>query len=301
MKMSGNKSSAPEQAADNAPARLSTDADLDKHFIVLQRLYRVLLVISVPFIVLVANFSLAPGLKPWLLMTGVATGFTLLLLNAYIYHSAKAKPWYRFLMHTEITDIFSRAHKKIRYLTGQLKEETRKRQEIEQKLLNLESQTRQHIEERTRELSETNELLNQQIKLRQSISDALGRSQTRLSLAIEASNLGLWDWDLTNQTLYQSNFNSIFNAREYSSKEYLRLLRCKVHTDDYARVQETIGNYLDNKSSHFNVSYRVFDQEQNTWLWIEDQGKAVSRDKSGQVLRMLGTRRDITQQRHHEE
>ncbi len=299
--MSGNISSARPRAEDNNSARLSTASDADRGFFSLRNLYRLLLLLSVPLAVLVTNLLLAPGLEPWLLIASVAIGFLLLLLHTSISHSEQAQSRHRFQVRKDVTDFVNRSQQKMRYLASQLKEETRLKNELEQKLIKLESETRLRIEERTRELSETNELLNQQIKLRQSISNALGRSQTRLSQAISASNLGLWDWDLTSQTLHQSPFNGVFNAKEHSSKAYFRLLRAKVHPDDYAGLQEAIGDYLDNKSSHFKVSYRVFDAEQDTWLWIEDQGKAVSRDKSGQVLRMLGTRRDITQQRRHEE
>ena len=37
------------------------------------------------------------------------------------------------------------------------------------------------------------------------------------------------------------------------------------------------------------------------WIWVEDRGRAVERDSAGRVLRMLGTRRDITARKTRDE
>lgn len=290
-----------EHAQDPGTARLSSESGLDKRFIWLQRSYYSLLLLGTPTLILLSGFSLT-GELPWLAFAcAMALAGVIVTLNFYLYHSHEANSRLRSRLDSEVTGYISRAQQKIRYLSGQLTEESRERRELEQKLLHAESDTRVHLEEQTRQLSETNELLNQQIKLRQNISDALARSQTRLSQAIEASNLGLWDWDLVKQTLYQSPFEGIFTQKEMSTRDYLHQLKRIVHPEDYPRVQEAIGQYINNQAEQFRICYRVYQTTTNQWLWVEDQGKATARDASNQVLRMLGTRRNITEERMQQE
>ncbi len=301
--MNSARKHAPEsnQATHQSIARLPSEAALDKRFLWMQRCYYGLILVGIPVLLGAAGAGLSEA-TPWFTYgAGLLLMAALLSLNFTLYHSDQAVSRTRKLLDSHVTGFINRSQQKIRYLTGQLSEESRERKEIEQKLLHIESDARLHLNERTRQLSETNELLNQQIKLRQNISDALARSQTRLSQAIEASNLGLWDWDLVSQTLYQSPFEGIFTQREMSSRDYLHQLKRLVHPEDYAEVQAAIGDYINHQSEQFKMCYRVYHVESNQWYWIEDQGKAVNRNGAGHVLRMLGTRRNITEERHRQE
>jgi diguanylate cyclase (GGDEF)-like protein/PAS domain S-box-containing protein len=190
---------------------------------------------------------------------------------------------------------------KVRFLGGQLTEQNRQRKALEDQLRLEQADLEQKIADRTRELSETNELLNQQIKLRHNISDALAKSQTRLSQAIEASKLGLWDWDLISDRVYQSPFLACFGPKDWTTQEYIAHIKSICQADDYARVNQAMKSYLRGQSDYFCVSYRVHDDATDSWIWVEDQGKAVRHDKNGRVLRMLGTRRNITIERKREE
>ncbi|MCP5205583.1 MAG: EAL domain-containing protein [Hahellaceae bacterium] len=194
-----------------------------------------------------------------------------------------------------------RAQQKIRFLNGQLNEQNRQRKLLENQLRQEQSDLESNIAERTRELSETNELLNQQIKLRQNISDALAKSQARLSQAIDASKLGLWDWDLAGDRVYQSQFLNCFGPKDWTTQSYISHIKSICQSDDFIRLKSAMLDYLRGESEYFSVSYRVHDKETDSWIWVEDQGKAVRHDKNKRVLRMLGTRRNITRERKREE
>src|SRR5690606_26923813 len=116
--------------------------------------------------------------------------------------------------------------------------EVRHREMAELTLRQAHQDLERRVRERNQELSETNDLLNQQIKLRKSISDALVKSQTRLSQAIEASHLALWDWDLTSRQIYQSHIHTRFGPREMTTEEYQKNLRRHVLPADFPRLRD---------------------------------------------------------------
>ena len=81
------------------------------------------------------------------------------------------------------------------------------------------------LKDRIRELSDANTQLSEQIALRKRISDALVKSQTRLTQAMSATRLGLIDWDVLHGQFYQSEFIDIFGAKEQSSEEIIKTLK----------------------------------------------------------------------------
>ena len=50
----------------------------------------------------------------------------------------------------------------------------------------------------------------------------------------------------------------------------------------------------------YQVEYRI-KHAQGHWVWVEDRGRAVERDAAGRVLRMLGTRCDISARKEQEQ
>lgn len=165
-------------------------------------------------------------------------------------------------------------------------------QDALQRKLDLKEQfLEQTIKERTRELTEANALLNQQISLRKTISDALVKSQTRLTQAIDASRLGLIDWDVKNGQFYQSAFHDLYGEREQTSAMVIRTLKDIVHQDDYPDLRDSLNALLKGERHEYQVQYRVRDGA--NWFWIEECGKVIDQGPTGLAERILGTRRNI--------
>lgn len=194
------------------------------------------------------------------------------------------------------------------------------RLELEARMAEKEREMEFTIHERTRELSDANAQLNQQIALRKTIADALVKSQTRLTQAIDASHLGLIDWDVTQGQFYQSAFHEMFGEKEQGSEQVIRTLKRVIHPDDYPSFRDTINQCLAGEREHYQAQYRVCSQSHEdrdgsravenaaraanpesiestesteSWRWIEECGKVVDLDANGNAARILGTRRDI--------
>lgn len=131
-------------------------------------------------------------------------------------------------------------------------------------------------------------------------SHALGKSEARLALALEASELGLWDWNLQTDEVYHSHLESICGIRQEEVTGVLSHLRPRLHPDDVPLLRRALVEHLKGRSDDYSVEYRVRHTD-GRWRWVEDRGRAVERDEQGRVLRMLGTRRDITERKRQDE
>jgi diguanylate cyclase (GGDEF)-like protein/PAS domain S-box-containing protein len=170
--------------------------------------------------------------------------------------------------------------------------ERQARLSLEKTLAEKDANVERLLKDHSRELTDANTQLSQQIALRKQISDALVKSQTRLNQAMSATRLGFIDWDILHGQFYQSDFLSVFGDKEQATEELIKTLKRIIHPADYVHVRDTLNACLDGRLTEYAVQYRVQQNEQG-WLWLEECGKVVDADAKGKALRILGTRRNI--------
>jgi diguanylate cyclase (GGDEF)-like protein/PAS domain S-box-containing protein len=83
-------------------------------------------------------------------------------------------------------------------------------------------------------------------------------------------------------------------------KGVLSHLKPRLHPDDLPVLRRALVEHLKGRTDGYCVEYRVRHAD-GRWLWVEDRGRAVERDDQGRVLRMLGTRRNITERKRRDE
>jgi PAS domain S-box-containing protein len=123
--------------------------------------------------------------------------------------------------------------------------------------------------------------------------DELHRSQERFALAVQGSNDGIWDWDLTHDEVYFSprwknmlgyEDHEIFNkSSEWSSR---------IHPDDVHRTLGVLNTYLDGNLPGYEIEHRLRHKD-GSYRWILSRGVAF-RDADGKPYRMAGSHTDIT-------
>ena len=153
----------------------------------------------------------------------------------------------------------------------------------------------QHRRQAEQQLRNSHEVLEHRVAQR--ITE-LQQTQARLSMALEASALGLWDWDLLSDTVYHSHLQEIF-GRTQTRLTMRDDLTPRLHPDDAVRVRAALINHFKH-GTPYCIEYRVR-HLQGHWVWVEDNGRAVERDSHNRALRMIGTRRDITARRQQHE
>lgn len=129
--------------------------------------------------------------------------------------------------------------------------------------------------------------------------EALSQSEARLSLALEASELGLWDWDLQHDEVHHSGLSIVIDQSGLPAGQDDYRWH-SVDPVDVPRVREIMVAHLKGETETYKVEYRV-QRDDGSHLWIEDRGRVIQRDKDGRALRMIGTRRDISEARRQAE
>jgi diguanylate cyclase (GGDEF)-like protein/PAS domain S-box-containing protein len=171
-------------------------------------------------------------------------------------------------------------------LNRKLSREVEQRRLAERSLRSAHDQLEAHVSERTRELDEA--------------TYALGKSQARLAMALEASELGLWDWDLRTDAVHHSKLQELFGLPQSGTLNMRKDLRPLLHPKDRPLLLRALTAHLRGRTDGYAVEYRVRHADGH-WVWVEDRGRAMERDARGRVQRMLGTRRNISARKHREE
>ena len=123
------------------------------------------------------------------------------------------------------------------------------------------------------------------------LTDTIKYSDERLSLAIKAANIGIWEWDLvTQQAFWSDEILSIFNLdesfRHLSFTKYLEY----VHPEDIEKLNAEIARSIKEKSNYF-CRHRVFIKKKEL-KWVEAMAQLII--ENDKPVKMIGTILDIT-------
>lgn len=125
--------------------------------------------------------------------------------------------------------------------------------------------------------------------------------RARLTLAIEATGLGIWEWNAqTGATHWSDRQKEIWGLlpHEIASYDYWR---ASLHPDDRERVLAAVQRTLDPSSSgYLRLEHRILLPDGRT-RWILSRGRMVYEESSGRPLRLIGTALDDTRRRKHDQ
>jgi PAS domain S-box-containing protein len=125
-------------------------------------------------------------------------------------------------------------------------------------------------------------------------------SDQRLKIALEASNLGLWDWDLTTGMLFVDRTYFGFLGLDQNDQVMpINDLVSLVHPEDLPAFTAATREALRGKEPLFQVQHRMRHAD-GRWVWLETYGNVTQRDTSGRTLRMTGTHTNITERKQLE-
>ncbi len=122
--------------------------------------------------------------------------------------------------------------------------------------------------------------------------------EERLKLALWASGDQFWDYNLSERTLHRMGADTNDPTPDMESQT-LDDTKDQIHTDDQARVRQTLRQHLQGDAPLFLSEHRMRNAE-GEWRWMRARGRVVDRDPQGRPLRVAGTARDITVSRNAE-
>ncbi|UKO98583.1 PAS domain-containing hybrid sensor histidine kinase/response regulator [Nostoc sp. UHCC 0870] len=141
--------------------------------------------------------------------------------------------------------------------------------------------------------------LQQEMSDKRQVETALGESEERLRLALDAANMGFWDWQiLTEKVIWSENHARLFGLVPGSfAGTYEAFLSC-VHPEDRQKVTQKISQ-TQASEPHYSDQFRIVWPDK-TIHWIASKGKFFF-DQQGQPIRMIGTCMDISESKQTEE
>ncbi len=140
---------------------------------------------------------------------------------------------------------------------------------------------------------------------REQIERKLRDSVERFELAVQGANDGLWDaltigkdWHRPDTVVwYSARFKQLLG---YSDDEFPNLLKSwesRLHPEDRDRIVKTLTSHMTYRTP-YDVEYRLLTKS-GQYRWFSARGQAIW-DETGQVMRMAGSLRDITQAKEYE-
>jgi PAS domain S-box-containing protein len=136
--------------------------------------------------------------------------------------------------------------------------------------------------------------------LRRQMEAALKESQERLQFAIDGANLGIWDWNLTNDTVvYTERWASMLGYDLYELDPSLDAWTKLLHPEDEPVVYQRLNDHLTGQEAYYSSEHRLRAKD-GTWRWVLDRGQVMERDANGVPTRMAGTHMDITDRKRAE-
>ena len=135
---------------------------------------------------------------------------------------------------------------------------------------------------------------------RKQVEAALSENEEKLRLAVDATELGLWDFHIASGALaWNQRLKEIYGLPPDTEVTY-EIYRSCIHADDRDRVKETYEAALDPDSSgRFRFEHRVVGREDGAIRWVQAAGLVIFDTRS--PVRVLGTVRDITDRKSAEE
>jgi PAS domain S-box-containing protein len=125
-------------------------------------------------------------------------------------------------------------------------------------------------------------------------------SEERLLYALEATNEGLWDWNLaTGAFVVNDQWYLLFGFTPGELPATIALWRNTLHPEDSEETQRCLQDYLEGREATFRSEHRILTKNGDT-RWQLSVGKVVAWDADRKPARMVGTNCDITERRRAE-
>jgi PAS domain S-box-containing protein len=123
---------------------------------------------------------------------------------------------------------------------------------------------------------------------------ALRESRQQLELALEAGQLGFWDWDIpSGRVQFGGRWAAMLGYDPDEIEPHVRSWERLIHPDEREAVSATLLQHLEGRVDFYECEHRLRHKD-GSWRWILDRGRVVERDGEGRPLRAIGTHADVT-------
>lgn len=129
--------------------------------------------------------------------------------------------------------------------------------------------------------------------------ETLRKSEERLRIALDAGKIGVWDWNLISDKLtWSERVYEINGVSPDTFQVSIESFRNLIHKEDKKKVRDILTKAIKDNIP-FNATFRIVPPDGEV-RWIETSA-AVTRDKKGNPLHMLGATTDISKEKKVEQ
>ncbi|MFN4280053.1 EAL domain-containing protein [Thermosynechococcus sp.] len=123
---------------------------------------------------------------------------------------------------------------------------------------------------------------------------AVRLSEERYALAAEGANDGLWDWHISDRSMYYSpRWELLIGETPGTLQPTIEEWWRRVHPDDLERLRQSMKEHLLGTRPHFECEFRIKHAD-GSYRWMRSRGKAL-RNSKGKSYRMAGSMTDVTE------
>ncbi len=141
--------------------------------------------------------------------------------------------------------------------------------------------------------------IGRDITERKIAEERLIESQERYTLATNAANAGIWDWDIKlNEVYFSPKWKEQLGHSDHEIPNDFNEWTKRLHPDDNIRMVNAVQSYLDNPLPFFEEEFRL-KHKNGTYRWIHNRAQGLL-DQNGKVYRMFGAHYDITDRKKAE-
>lgn len=131
------------------------------------------------------------------------------------------------------------------------------------------------------------------------IEEKLFESEQRYQMATEAADLGIWDYVVgSGKTFYSRRWKSLLGYYPDEIDDNFTVWENLLHPEDKERMISYINNFINSDLRLYEAEFRMR-HKNGHYIWIKSRA-TVLRDENGKAIRMLGTHRDITEEKMSE-
>lgn len=133
------------------------------------------------------------------------------------------------------------------------------------------------------------------------VQKAAREARDRLAIALDAAELGMWDWDIrTDSVIFNNRFAAIVGHSLEELEPNKRTWEKLIHPEDMPHVMEALAAHLDGETPVYEIEHRLR-HKNGQWIDVLSKGQIIERDSGDDIpLRACGMYLDISNRRRAE-
>ncbi len=132
--------------------------------------------------------------------------------------------------------------------------------------------------------------------------DTLEKQNLCIDSLIDSTHAGTWEWNIqTGEMIFNEFWANMFGyTLDELQPTTINTWHALIHPDDMAIANDLLELHFNDKLPYYEFDCRVKHKDGH-WVWVNDNGRVVSKTNDGKPLMMFGTHTDIYKHKKIEE